>query len=119
MARPTILVVEERELALLLRRILRTSGYRVLICRTGGQALRICSRFSLRIDLVLTTLQLPDIDGGALILNLEREYPYLKIIGMSLYQGRAIRFAGPGISFIQKPFNYVELIARIRKVLGG
>ena len=90
MARKTVLVVEERELALLLRRILRTSGYRVLVCKTGGQALRICSRFSLRIDLVLTTLQLPDIDGGALV----------------------------AISFIQKPFNYAELIARIREVLG-
>src|SRR5262249_51543980 len=99
MARPTILVVEDRELALLLRRILRRSGYRVLICRSGGQALRICSRLSPRIHLVLTTLHLPDIDGGAMVRQLGREYPHLKIMGMSLYQTRATRFADLGISF--------------------
>ena len=118
MARPTILVVEDRELALLLRRILRASGYRVLICRSGSQALRICSRLSLRIDLVLTTLQLPDIDGEAMVLILERVYPHLKIMGLSLYQSRANRFADLGISFIEKPFNNTELVARIHKVLG-
>ena len=118
MARPTILVVEDRELALLLRRILRASGYRVLMCRSGSQALRICSRLSPRIDLVLTSLQLPDIDGGALVLQLEREYSHVNIIGMSLYQGRTTRFADLGISFIQKPFSYADLIARIQEALG-
>ena len=118
MARRTILVVEDREIALLLRRILRPSGYRVLICRSGSQALRICSRLSLRIDLVLMTLQLPDIDGEAMVLILERVYPHLKILGMSLNQPRATRFADPGISFIEKPFNNTDLVARIHKVLG-
>ena len=118
MARPTILVVEERELAVLFRLVLRSSGYRVLICRRGGQALRICARFSARIDLVLTTFRLPDMDGGELALRLQKNYPQLKVLGMSIYGGRATQFANLGFAFIQKPFNSASLVARVREIVG-
>ncbi|HEY2382456.1 MAG TPA: response regulator [Terriglobia bacterium] len=118
MARATILLVEDRDLAALLQCVLRSAGYRVLICRTGRHALQICGRLGLKIELVLTTFLLPDTDGAELAVQLKNAHPHLKIIGMSIYQASATRFAGCGIAFLQKPFSYAELIARIREVIG-
>jgi DNA-binding response OmpR family regulator len=118
MPRPTILVVEDRELARLLQRVLRTSGYRVLICRSGDQALNICARLASRIDLVLTARTLPDTNGGKLAIQLKRDHPHLKIMLMSIHYSSEMRFAHLGIEFIQKPFHYAELVAKLRQAIG-
>jgi DNA-binding response OmpR family regulator len=118
MGRPTLLLVEETELAVLFQQLLRSAGYRALICRTGGQALRICARLSARIHLVVTTFRLPDMDGGELAFRLQKDYPDLKVLGMSVYGKRATRFDELGFAFIQKPFNSGALVARVREILG-
>ena len=118
MARSTILLVEDRDVAVLLQRVLTSAGYRVLVCRSGAQALQICKRLASRIELVLTAFALPDTDGAALVVQLKTDHPHLKIIGMSVHQANAARFAACGVPFLRKPFNFAELMARIREVIA-
>jgi len=116
--RTTILLVEERDLGGLLRNLLRSSGYRVLTCTTGKTAVQVCHRLNPKLDLVLTAFVLPDTDGVSLAVYLTSQYPLLKIMGMSAAPSSGDRFTAAGVPFIEKPFHYAELIARVREYLA-
>jgi DNA-binding response OmpR family regulator len=113
--RTTVLLVEERDLGALLRNLLRSSGYRVLTCATGTMALQVCQRLNANIDLVVTAFVLPDTDGVSLAIILRKLHPHLKIMGMSAVPSSGDRFTAAGVPFIEKPFHYAELIARLRE----
>ena len=115
--RTTILLVDERDRGGLLRNLLRSSGYRVLTCTTGGLAVEICDRLNRKIDIVLTAFVLPDTDGVSLAIHLRRQYPLLNFMGMSAAPGSGDKFTAAGVPFIEKPFHYAELIARLREYI--
>jgi DNA-binding response OmpR family regulator len=107
--------VEEHDLGALLRNLLRSSGYRVLTCTTGKMALQVCHRLNPNIDFVLTAFVLPDTDGVSLAVVLGKLYPQLRIMGMSAAPSSGDKFTAAGVPFIEKPFHYAELIARLRE----
>jgi DNA-binding response OmpR family regulator len=115
LTRTTILLVEERDLGTLLRNLLRSSGYRVLTCTTGKTAMQVCQRLNMKIDIVLTAFVLPDTDGVSLAVHLRTQYPPLKIMGMSAAPSSGEKFTAAGVPFIEKPFHYAELVARLRE----
>jgi DNA-binding response OmpR family regulator len=113
----TILLVEERDLGALLRNLLRSSGYRVLTCTTGKMAMQVCHRLNANVDVVLTAFLLPDTDGVSLAIYLRTQYPRLKLMGMSAAPSSGDKFTAAGVPFIEKPFHYAELVARLREYL--
>lgn len=119
----TVLVVED-DLAILdlIRRILERRGYNVLDAPTPGQALDVAARCKKRIDLLLTDVIMPEMNGRDLAGRLLTSHPDLKVLYMSGYTANVIAQHGvldSGIHFLQKPFGITDLADKVGEVLGG
>ena len=119
----TILLVEDEDmLRQLARDILTTSGYTILEAPHGGEALRMCERHPGPIDLVLTDVIMPHMNGQELYERLAVLRPGTKVVYMSGYTDDAIGHQGvldPGTAFIQKPFARSALLQKVREVLDA
>ena len=117
----TILLVEDEPAILkLAKRMLERLGYRVLAAASPGQAFRLAEDYSGEIDLLITDVIMPDMNGWDLAERLLSLYPGLKRLFMSGYTADTL--AGhnnldDGISFIQKPFALHDLADKVRAVI--
>ena len=123
MGEGTILVIEDEEpLVGLFRKILERLGYRVLLARTGKEAVELAKTFDGQIDLALLDIKLPDMDGGSLYPLIMAVRPDLKTIVCSGYSidgpAQAILDAGAE-GFIQKPFSIAPFAEKLKEVLEG
>ena len=115
----TVLVVEDAEpLRRLICEALSASGCKVLSAPDGREALRIVSREG-SVDLLLTDVIMPGMNGPTLAKQVRSLRPQTKILYMTGYSGEFIRadMLTPGVSFIQKPFTPTDLGRKIRKLL--
>jgi two-component system, cell cycle sensor histidine kinase and response regulator CckA len=119
----TILLVEdENAVRALLRRVLRSKGYRILEAERGEDALAICQTYQERIDLILTDIVMPKMSGQDLAHHASRLHPEAKLLYMTGYAGTKIGSAElleMGAQFIQKPFSADTLTQKIRAVLDA
>ncbi len=85
----------------------------------GQEALRIVSREG-SVDLLLTDVIMPGMNGPALAKQVRALRPRTKILYMTGYSGEFIRadMLTPGVSLIQKPFTTADLGRKIRKLLS-
>ena len=119
----TILLVEDedsvRELA---ARILQENGYQVLAEGSAEQAQKLWDRHGTSIDLLVTDLVLPDLDGQELADRLRRARPGLPVVAMSGYTETARMRADPlrsTMSFIAKPFSAEDFGRKVRQALDA
>jgi len=116
----TILLVEdEAGVRNYIRDELSGHGYRPLDTATGADALLIAEQYKGRIDLVLTDMVLPGMNGTVLIERLLRIRPDVKILRMSGYPDRFGVQKESSIPHLQKPFTAHTLLRKIRDVLDG
>ena len=117
----TILLVEDDpQVRLVVRRLLSSRGYQVIEARDGKAALDLVSGGELRIDLVLTDLVMPQLDGRKLAALLGEQQPALRFLFMSGYAEHAAvsgAHLDDGDDFIQKPFTARELAVAVRGAL--
>jgi len=117
----TILLVEDEEAVRgLASRILERQGYRVIPAQHGREAMDIATREEGRIDLVLTDVVMPGMNGRGLVERLAAIRPRIKSLYMSGYTDDDIirrGFIEPSKSFLQKPFTSEALLQTVRKVL--
>jgi len=118
----TILLVEdEPDILQMIAKMLEQLGYVVLSASTPGEALRLSEAHSSRIELLMTDVVMPEMNGRDLARNLLADYPNLKRLFMSGYTADVIAHHGvldPGVCFIQKPFTVQYLAAKVREALG-
>jgi PAS domain S-box-containing protein len=118
----TVLLVEDEPAILkMATMMLETLGYTVIGAENPGEAIRRAHEYSGRIDLLLTDVVMPKMNGRDLAGNLLSHYPNLKCLFMSGYTADVIAHHGvldEGVQFIQKPFAMRDLAARVRKVMG-
>src|SRR5829696_9292829 len=105
-----VLIVDDNETVLsVVAPVLRRSGFHVLQARDVAGARRICSRASLRIDLVVTDIQMPDGTGFDLSEELKATRPSTPVVFMSggyLPDDPVLRaHLGPRRAFLAKPFT--------------
>jgi two-component system, cell cycle sensor histidine kinase and response regulator CckA len=119
----TILLVEDdamvRELALLL---LKTLGYSVLVANSPAHALSLCERQELAIDLLVTDVVMPGMNGKELLRRVSAIRPGIKVLFMSGYTANVIAHHGvldEGIKFIQKPFSIDDLAQKVQDAIRG
>jgi CheY-like chemotaxis protein len=119
----TILIVEdERAILGLGVKLLQSLGYRVLAADTPSRALEIAERHEGEIDLLLTDIVLPEMNGRDLAERMRECEPDLDVLFMSGYTGDAIAHRGllnEGVQFLQKPFSLRELAAKVRDALAA
>jgi len=100
--------------------MLQHLGYKVLKATNGNDAIEITSAQEPPIQLLLTDVIMPDMNGRDLFTKLSHEHPDLKVIYMSGNTDDVIAHHGlleSGVHFIQKPFTTETVAGKIREVL--
>ena len=119
----TILLVEDEDaVRTVARRGLEMLGYRVLEAAHPLRAEEIFLENSDRIDLLLTDVVMPEMNGPALHQRLEEQKGPLRVLFMSGYPQNAVSQNGrldPDKPFIPKPFTPAQLAEKVRQVLHG
>ncbi|MBU8870183.1 MAG: response regulator [Gemmatimonadales bacterium] len=117
----TILLVEDEKAILRMTvMMLERLGYTVLSASSPGEAVKIEKSHSGKIDLLMTDVVMPGMNGRDLSRKLFQTIPDLKCLFMSGYTANVIAHRGvldEGVQFIQKPFSLHDLAAKIREVL--
>ncbi|MCC5845484.1 MAG: response regulator [Verrucomicrobia bacterium] len=117
----TVLVVDdEAAIRQITRHTLEAFGYRVLDAADGAEAVSIYAEKPDGIDVVLTDMMMPVMDGPATIKVLRRFNPDVRIIGASgiTGNGKIAKAADAGVShFLPKPYTAETLLKAIRKIL--
>ena len=121
--RETILLVDD-DLTILemTASMLQHLGYTVLAANTPSDAIRLAKEHDKKIDLLLTDVIMPEMNGRDLADRLHMHQPGLKCLFMSGYTADIIAHQGvldQGVHFIQKPFSHKALAAHIRKLLDN
>ena len=118
----TVMVVEdEAAIRQLAEKMLEALGLAVIVAGTPRQAIDTAERYNGRIDLLLTDVVMPEMNGRDLAAEIRSLYPELKVLFMSGYTANVIAHHGvldEGVHFIQKPFSKQELAEGIRRALG-
>jgi len=119
----TILLVEDEiNLRRLVHQYLEKQGYKILEAEDGAAALQIAAGHSGVIDMVLTDVVMPGMNGRELALHLTAKLPDLRVLYMSGYTENAIGQNGmlyAGINLLQKPFSLPALKDKVREVLDS
>jgi PAS domain S-box-containing protein len=119
----TILVVEDdRDVRAYLVELLRDLNYRVLSAHDAVAALGMIETGDIRIDLLLTDVVLPGMNGRQLAEQAKNRRPDLKVLFTTGYSRNAIVHQGrldSGVAMIQKPITQDALAARIRDLLDA
>jgi PAS domain S-box-containing protein len=119
----TILLVEdESNLRRLARHYLETQGYKILEAEDGAAALQIVDGYPGTINLLLTDVIMPGMNGRELAAHISQLLPEVRVLYMSGYTEDAVGHDGTldaGISLLQKPFSLPALRDRVREVLDS
>lgn len=118
-----ILVVDDEPMILqVTRHTLESHGYRVVTARHGREAIDLVEAGEHEVDLVLTDMMMPVMDGAATSAYLEHHHPTIPIVAMSGLNsnGSATRAVGMGITrFLPKPFTTGLLLTVVADTLHG
>ena len=117
-----LLVEDEPALLHVAREILVRQGYEVEAVGTVGEALSWCESHPEPIDLLVTDVVMPGLNGRQLAEQIRAMRPAIKVLFMSGYTDDAVIQRGilePGFAFLQKPFSAASLAERVSEALAG
>jgi|WetSurMetagenome_2_1015567.scaffolds.fasta_scaffold00135_15 two-component system, cell cycle sensor histidine kinase and response regulator CckA len=121
--RETVLVVEDNETVRILTcKILKDLGYNVLTAGSVDGCIEIAVGHAGPIDLLLTDVIMPGMNGKELYKTLKRDRPAIKALFMSGYTDNVIGRHGiidEGVNFLQKPFSIAALSQKVRSSLDS
>ncbi len=121
--RGTVLLVEDEDaVRSFAARALGTRGYQVLEASTGTEALEVFEEHHGDVDLVVSDVVMPEMDGPTLMKQLRKDNPDIKIIFISGYAEDAFRrnlAENEHFMFLQKPFDLKQLAAAVKSALEG
>jgi CheY-like chemotaxis protein len=115
-----IVVDDEDNLREIVQKTLQRFGYNVMLARHGAEALAFYAQYKSQVAAVLTDMEMPVMDGPALIIALKTLNPEVKIIGTSGHASNAgvAKAIGAGVEhFIPKPYTAEALLKTLDKVL--
>jgi PAS domain S-box-containing protein len=118
-ASETVLVVEDSDdLREIVERILSGSGYHVMVAPNGPAAIDLARDYDGHIDLLLSDVIMPVMQGNDLAARLVESRPDLRVLFMSGFAQPAFGTTGkPDLVLLDKPFNEPTLLARVRQTL--
>ncbi|MGL4323947.1 MAG: cell cycle histidine kinase CckA [Beijerinckiaceae bacterium] len=119
----TILLVEDEEaVRRFAERALMQRGYKVLVATNGAHGLEVAQAHEGRIDLVLSDVVMPEMDGPSMLRELRKVRPEAKVIFMSGHAEDAFEKSldpDEQFGFISKPFNLKDLAETVKKAISS
>ena len=117
----TVLLVEDEDgVRVFGARALRNKGYTVLEANSGEAALAVMESYTGEIDLLVTDVVMPRMDGATLIERVRERQPDFKVIMISGYAEDSFRErldATKNVNFLPKPFSLAQLAGMVKEVL--
>lgn len=116
-----VLLVEDEEVVRnFAARALKRQGYRVLEAESGVDAIEVMEKNKGKIDLVVSDVVMPEMDGPTLLKELRKTNPDLKFIFVSGYPNDAFKesLGEEEFAFLPKPFSLPQLAAKVKEELG-
>ncbi len=125
----TVLLVEDEDpVRLFSARALRNKGYKVIEAKSGDAALELIdkqieglspAKAAAAIDLLITDVVMPNMDGPTLVQHARKRLPDLRVICISGYAEEALasRISGTDVHFLPKPFSLKQLAAKVKDVI--
>jgi CheY-like chemotaxis protein len=118
-----VLVVDDQKVVIeALRMLLECWGHKVLSADGGREAMEIVRQRAAEIEVVLTDLMMPDMDGVQTVRALREIAPHIKFIGISgaVDSHRVHEFMSVGlVALLPKPFGTADLMNAIRKAMAS
>jgi two-component system cell cycle sensor histidine kinase/response regulator CckA len=118
----TILLVEDEDaVRVFSTRALKNKGYNVLEARSGEEALEVLAREGDKIDLTITDVVMPQMDGPTLYKHMQERWPHMKVVFVSGYTEDRLREqfkSGEVIHFLGKPFSLKQLASKVKELLN-
>jgi two-component system, cell cycle sensor histidine kinase and response regulator CckA len=118
----TILLVEDEEgLRALNARGLRSRGYSVIEASNGVEAMEALEECNGEVDLVVSDVVMPEMDGPTLLKEMRQRNPEIKIIFVSGYAEDAFEKSLPEnqqFAFLPKPFTLSQLVAAVKETMA-
>ncbi|MDC9700706.1 MAG: response regulator [Alphaproteobacteria bacterium] len=117
-----LLVEDEDAVRAFASRALSSRGYTVLEASTGVEALEVFNKHEGKVDLVVSDVVMPEMDGPTLLKKLRQKIPDIKIIFISGYAEDAFQKNledDACFTLLQKPFNLKDLASTVKRVLEG
>jgi two-component system cell cycle sensor histidine kinase/response regulator CckA len=119
----TVLLVEDEDpVRKFGARALRNKGYKVIEAESSEEALEVIRHAEERIDLLITDVVMPRLDGPALVREVREIRSDIKVIFISGYAEDAFRQRldrDSNIDFLPKPFSLKQLASKVKDVIGG
>ena len=119
----TILLVDDEDtVRRFAHRALVTHGYRVLTASDGADALQVADQCADAIQLLLTDVIMPGMNGRELAELLLARQPHLRVLFISGYAENVLNHESailPGAAFLGKPFKAKSLVTKVRDVLDA
>ena len=117
-----LLIDDDPEILKIIAWMLERHGYTVLKANHPGTAIDLAAKHTGSIDLLITDVTMPEMNGREIAGKLMFRYPELKCLYVSGYADDIIARQGvleEGVNLIQKPFSGNELMLRVREVVGS
>ncbi|RIA55826.1 hybrid sensor histidine kinase/response regulator [Dichotomicrobium thermohalophilum] len=119
----TILLVEDEEaVRRFAARALESRGYNVLKATTGVEALDVLAEHGREVDLVISDVMMPEMDGPKLLQQMRKTLPDMKVIFISGYAEEALRrelAEDESFTFLPKPFSLKDLASAVKEALAA
>jgi two-component system cell cycle sensor histidine kinase/response regulator CckA len=119
----TVLLVEDEDpVRLFSARALRNKGYKVIEAKSGEAALEVINEAKEAIDLLITDVVMPRMDGPGLIKHVRETHPTMKVIFISGYTEDSFRKrldSEAEIHFLPKPFSLKQLASKVKEVMDA
>jgi DNA-binding response OmpR family regulator len=120
---PVALVVDDDEGARgLIQLHLRAEGFQTFVADGGKAAVTLAANPMNRIDILITDILMPHMNGWDLANRISRRRPGLKVLFVSAYSSEILsvnRLCPPGADLIRKPFSRESLVSRVARVFAG
>ena len=112
--RVVLLVEDEVLIRNLVRLSLRAAGFHVIAAADGQEALALSRDYPERIDVLLTDVDMPNLDGITLAGLLKAERPDIQVVVMSGRFSGPVRVGGAEVTIVEKPFSPQNLVQMIQ-----
>lgn len=117
-----LLVEDEESVRAFSARALSATGYKVFEAGSGEEALEVLEEINGEVDLIISDVVMPEMDGPSLLVEVRKIYPQIPVIFVSGYAEESVRQGledDRSVEFLPKPYSLDQINTKVKDVLSG